>query len=88
MRRNPDFLVRQVAGKTVLAPVGAAAEKFSGMISINSSGKTLWDLLEQEQTVDSLAQALTEKYEVSIEQAREDVEKFVASLIPTGAVIE
>ena len=88
MHANPNFLVRQVAGKFVLAPVGEAALQFSGMITINGTGKVLWDLLQQEQTVESLAQALTERYEVSLEQATADVKKFLEPLYPTGAIVE
>ena len=88
MRRNENFLVRQVVGKYVLAPVGEAAQQFSGMITVNTSGKFLWDLLETEQTVESLAQALTQQYEVSMELALSDVEKFLEPLYPTGAILK
>ena len=88
MRRNPDFLARKVAGKFLLVPVGHAADSFTGMITINGSGAFLWEKLEEEQTVESLAQALTEHYEVDLARARADVEKFIEPLIPAGAILE
>lgn len=88
MRRNPDFLLREVADTTVVVPVGEATREFSGMVTLNASGAYLWELLACEQTVESLTAALLEQYEVTEEIARADVEKFVKRLLPTGAILE
>ena len=88
MKRNSGFLVRQVAGRYVLAPVGEMTKSFSGMITMNATGKFLWDLMEQDQTIDSMAQALAENYEVELDMAKVDVAKFVAPLIPVKAILE
>lgn len=88
MKRNNGFLMRSVAGRYVLAPYGDMVKEFSGMITMNATGKFLWDLMEQDQTVDALAQALADTYEVDFEKAKEDVVKFLEPLIPVGAVIE
>lgn len=88
MKRNPGFLIRQVAGRYVLAPVGETVKTFSGMITMNATGKYLWDLLEQDQTVDSLAQALVDQYEVEFEKAKEDVIKYIEPLLPVKAILE
>lgn len=88
MRRNPDFLLREVAGTQVVVPVGAATATFPGMITLNDTGAYIWELLEKEHTVDSLTAALLDHYEVDVQTARGDVEAFVARLIPTGAILE
>lgn len=88
MKRSSGFLMRQVAGRYVLAPVGETVKIFSGMITMNATGKFLWDLMEQDQTVDSLAQALVDTYSVEFEKAKEDVIKFLDPLKPVGAVID
>ncbi len=88
MKRNSGFLIRQVAGRYVLAPVGDMVKSFSGMITMNATGKFLWDLLEQDQTVDSLAQALVDNYEVEFDKAKEDVIKYIEPLIPVKAILE
>ena len=88
MRRNPDFLLRQVAGRQVIVPVGKAVSNFPGMITVNQTGAFLWECLETEQTLQTLVQAITETYEVSQEQAAQDAQAFLAKLRPTGALIE
>ena len=87
MKRNPNFLMREVAGKQVVVPVGAASVEFAGMINLNAVGAFLWQALETEQTLDTLTAALTGRYEVSAEIARADVEAFVESLAKVGAIL-
>lgn len=88
MKRNPEFLLRNVAGANVVVPVGRATVAFTGMITLNETGCLLWQMLEMEQTVASLVDALTEQYEVAAVQAQKDVEAFLEKLRATGALIE
>lgn len=87
MKKNEDFLLRDVAGSLVIVPVGAAVTAFPGMITLNATAAYLWELLETEQTVDTLTAALMDRYEVEQTRAREDVVAFVERLKPTGALV-
>ena len=87
MKRNEDFLLRDVAGSLVIVPVGEAVSAFPGMITLNATAAYLWELLETEQTVDSLVTGLMERYEVEETLARKDVIAFVERLNPTGALV-
>ncbi len=87
MKRSLDFLLRDVAGTLVIVPVGKAVSAFPGMITLNGTGAYLWELLETDQTVETLTQALVARYEVDSEIARQDVETFVNKLQPTGALV-
>lgn len=86
MVRNPDFLLREVAGRQVIVPVGNAVSGFPGMITVNQTGAFLWEQLAQEQTLDALVQAITNEYEVAQETAKQDVQSFLDKLRPTGAL--
>lgn len=86
MRQNPDFILRTVADSLVLVPVGEATTRFPGMLRMNESSVFLWEQLAQEQTEETLTQALREKYEVDAETAREDVRRFLKTLTAVGAV--
>ena len=88
MKQNSAFLLREVAGTLVIVPVGKAAAAFSGMITANATSAYLWKLLETEQTVQTLTEALVSRYDVAQDKAREDVEGFVNKLKLVGAVIE
>lgn len=88
MKQNSAFLLREVAGTLVIVPVGKAAAAFSGMITANATSAYLWQLLETEQTVQTLTEALVARYEVDRTKAQEDVENFVNKLKIVGAIIE
>lgn len=90
MKRNSNFDARSVAGRTVLMPNTEVQQQFNGMITMNATGKILWDLLETEQTVETLAQALVDEFAggVTIEVATADVQKFVDNLKSANAIIE
>lgn len=87
MKRTPNFLLRDVAGALVIVPVGEAVTAFPGMMTLNATGAYLWELLETEQTVESLAEALVARYEVDMETAKADVEAFVNKIKPTGGIV-
>lgn len=87
MRRSTEFLLRDVAGTLVVVPVGDAVSVFPGMITLNATGAYLWELLETEQTVETLTEALVNRYEVTEEKARADVQAYLNKLQPTGALI-
>lgn len=87
MKRSKDFLLRDVAGALVIVPVGDAIAAFPGMITLNGTAAYLWELLETEQTAQSLTEALLARYEVDEEKAKADVEAFIKKLKPTGALV-
>ena len=87
MKRSDKFLLRDVAGTLVIVPVGAAVSAFPGMITLNATGAYIWELLETEQTEDTLVAALVARYEVEEDKARADVQAFLAKLKPTGAIV-
>ena len=88
MKQNSAFLLREVAGTLVIVPVGKAAAEFSGMITLNATSAYLWQLLETEQTVQTLTDALVARYEVQQSKAQQDVESFVSKLKLVGAITE
>jgi len=88
VKRKNSFLLREVAGKQVVVPLGKAAVAFPGMLTLNASGAWLWQLLEQEQTEDSLVSAMCEKYTVEEDTARADIAAFLDKLRKVGAIEE
>lgn len=88
MRIVPGFVVRQIAGETIAIPTGTAARELSGLIALNGSGKTLFELLQTEQTEDTLVQALLDAYEIDVATAQADVAEFLQILRSNGVLLE
>ena len=86
MKLNQGFVLREVAGTWVVLPVGQASVDFNGMISLNDTGALLWKTLEQGADRETLVTALTEEYDVTPEQAAQDVDKFLDALKNAGCL--
>ena len=86
MQVSKDYLLRTIAGETILIPSGAAAQKFNGLVTVNSLGAFIWDVLQSPTDLDGLVGRITEEYEVDAATARADAEEFLAELRNIGAL--
>ena len=86
MKIKEGFVLRKMSDQAVVVSVGSASKIFNGMIKLNESGEFLWHHLTQESTEEEMVEALLHKYDVSEEQAREDVHKFLETLLEPGII--
>lgn len=79
---KPDFLVRDIAGETVLLGGGKESTNFSKMLVLNESAALIVNLLiERSCSVpDDLVDLLLQNYFVDYEEARKDVDELVGIL--------
>lgn len=83
MKIKDGFLLRQVAGQTVVLPVGRDLD-LNMMITLNDTGAFLWEKLQSETDGDALAAALLAEYDVDAETAAKSVAAFVKKLEDNG----
>lgn len=82
------FHIRQILDETIAVPSGEVSRQFSGIVSLNEVGRFLFELLQTEQTADSLVSALLDAYEVDRATAQTDVDAFLDHLRSSGLLIE
>ncbi len=80
------FIIRKIGGQIMAVPTGKMTSEIHGMIALTESGELLWSALEKGTDLDSLADILTENYEVEQSVALSDAEKFVNGLREQGAL--
>ncbi len=80
MQLKPGYVLREVGSKYIVIPVEEASLDFNGIMTLNKTGKLLFECLKDEQTVEDLVNALTASYEVTEELARKDVIGFIEHL--------
>ena len=83
MKIKEGFLLRQVAGQTVVLPMDDALD-LNMMITLNGTGAFLWEKLQEETTEAALVQALLAEYEVEEELAKASVAAFLKELSGHG----
>lgn len=88
MKIKKGFVVREVAGKSVAVATGALSREFHGMVTLNGTGKFLFECLEKDTDVDSLTALLTNEYDVDEATARNAVVNFTDSLRRAGILEE
>ena len=80
MKIKKGFVVREIAGQTIVIALGEATKIFNGMIKLNESGRSIWDMLVVGAEKSDIVKMLTDTYEVNGEIAARDVDAFVNTL--------
>lgn len=88
MKRNTNFILREIAGENILVATGEAAQIFNGMITLNEVASFIWKNIDECKTVDKLIASILDEFDIDDETARRDIESFTAELIRIGMVIE
>ena len=79
MKLKDGLILRQVAGENVVLNVGSDVD-LNGMITLNQTGCTLWERLQEEAELSDLTQALLAEYEVDEPTAQAAAQRFVEKL--------
>ena len=79
MKLKDGFVLRKVGGDNIVVPTGDTLD-LNMMVTLNETGKFLWQHLQQGTTEEALVQALLAEYDVTAEVAAEHVHKFVEKL--------
>ena len=88
MKRNTNFILREIAGENILVATGEAAQIFNGMITLNDVASFIWKNIDECKTVDKLIASILDEFDIDKETAKKDVENFTTQLIRIGMVIE
>ncbi len=88
MQLKKGFVLRNVCGENVITGEGLDAIDFGRLLCLNETATWLWRRAEEQGvfTVDSLADALCEEYDVNADQARQDVSAMLAEWQNIGVV--
>ena len=75
MKLKNGFVLRQVCGENVIVGEGLGAINFGKMLALNETAAWLWQQAKEQGdfTIDSLAEALCQEYEVTLDEAKADV---------------
>ena len=75
-----ELIKRQVAGDTILVPVGQSVYSSNGLFILNEVGAFIWDLLPEAETSEQLCRAVLDAYDIDEKSAMEDVAEFLDML--------
>lgn len=84
MKIKDGFMLRRFGDDSIVVAVGEGAEDFNRLITLNEVGSFIYKQLSEDRTLDELAAAIVEAYEVDEAVARADAEAFVLNLDKAG----
>lgn len=87
MRIKKGFVLREVAGQNMVIATGEASKDFHGMIKLNSTGKEIWQGMQEGLSEAEIANGLQEKYQIDGEKALEDTREFIGKMLEMGFVV-
>ena len=80
MKVKKDFVARKVGETDIVVATGKAVKEFNGYITLNETGRFLWDNLCKDTDEKSLVSSLLEEYDVDEATATKDVKAFLEVL--------
>lgn len=88
MKLKKGFVVREVGGRTLAVAVGEMSKTFRGMITLNGSGRIIWDALQRDTTEEEIVGLILAEYEIDRETAARDVGAFLAKLREQDLILD
>ena len=75
-----QLIKRDIAGDTILVPIGKTVYDSNGLFVLNELAAFIWNKLPEADTENEIVSAILEEYEVSPEEAAADTAEVLAKL--------
>jgi len=87
-KANPDFLLREVAGESVLVPVGEAGIFENSVISLNETCSFLWKLFQEPRTEEDVIAEARKEYSDPDGEMEQGIKDFIREYLKYGLLKE
>ncbi len=84
MKIKLEFVLREIAGETLLVPVGKTALDLNGMLTLNALGGEIWQMLPEVKDEQEITERILAEYDADPEQVSADVHEFIEKLRALG----
>ena len=86
LKLKDGFILRQIGGDTMVVPSGDELD-LNMMITLNDTGKFLWERLEEGTTQEALLEAVLAEFDTDEAEARAAIAGFVEKLNENGFLV-
>ena len=88
MKLKGSFVVREVVGQWIAVPVGETALRFGGMIVLNPVSRVIWQALQTDTDIQAVISLVTDRFDVTAEDAQKDVASFIQQMKNEDLIID
>lgn len=86
MNIKKELIKREIAGDTILVPVGKTVYDSNGLFALNEVAAFIWDILPEVSCADEIVTKILDEYEVTAETAAADTREFLDKLREMGII--
>lgn len=77
MKTNKDYMLREIAGESLLIPTGTASQKLNGMMRLTETAVFIWKQVDTAADLAEIVRRIREEFDVDQETAQRDVHGFL-----------
>lgn len=88
MKLSNNWKLKKLGDEAILMPIGQNAYDLRSVINLNTTSVELFELLQQGKEEKDLVNYLTSNYEVSEEEASNDVHEFILKLKGSKIILD
>jgi hypothetical protein len=85
-KQADNLVTRQIAGETIIVPVGSGAGQLHAIFTLNPLGSMIWEMLAKATLGQAIVESICRKYEIPPQQAQTDLVGFLNSLHSVGLI--
>jgi hypothetical protein len=85
--RNENFVFRQIDDETILVPIKDNLGDMGSIYNLNEVGAFIWEHFDGQKTIGDIKSRITNEFEISEQEAHQDLIEFVDQLKEIGAII-
>lgn len=81
-----NLIKREIAGDTILVPVGTSVVESNGLYVLNELGSFIWDILPEVESIDDIIKEVLNVYDIDEVTARCDITDFLTRIKQLGII--
>ena len=87
-KRNENFVFRKIENETILVPIKDNVGDMGFIFNLNEVGAFVWEHLDGKNRLLDIKNMISEEFEVSSQEAEEDLCEFVGELKEIDAILQ
>lgn len=80
MKIKDGYILKDVAGEKIVIATGEQKLNFNGVMTFNSVGADVFNMLDGTNSVEEIANKISQDYGVSVERVKTDVENLIKKM--------
>lgn len=84
--KENDFVTRCIKDETIIVPVKGDVSDLDSIYTLNEVGSLVWKLLDGQNSVSEIVDAVCSEYDITPEEAEKDVKELIGSLEKAGLI--